>query len=154
MSTSHALLAMPCNAAWDSNDTFRSLNGDTLYNIILYILYIFTIYIYILYYYMYILRWWYPTCCLRFSGCSIAGWPRFLCWLQSTEAGRGPIRVTWGLFIYIYIHNILSIFIYCRLIWFETLWFHFHAYVDYVVLVLTKPSHEGSPELMISSRSW
>ena len=30
MSTSHALLAMPCNAAWDSNDTFRSLNGDTL----------------------------------------------------------------------------------------------------------------------------
>ena len=52
---------------------------------------------------MYILRWWYPTCCLRFSGCSIAGWPRFLCWLQSTEAGRGPIRVTWGLFIYIYI---------------------------------------------------
>ena len=60
MSTSHALLAMPCNAAWDSNDTFRSLNGDTLYNIILHIyiyIYLLYIYIYIYYYYMYILRW-------------------------------------------------------------------------------------------------
>ena len=114
MSTSHALLAMPCNAAWDSNDTFRSLNGDTLYNIILYILYIFTIYIY------------YITICIFCVGDTPRVASDFLVVPSPADPGSsvgsralrlgGDPSESLEDCLSIYTHNILSIFIYCRLI--------------------------------------